>query len=100
MNAKTPGTQPKIDTSLLEQGIKDIKEVEALIESSQEDAKAMLAACKESLKDDPLNIDLQGQILRLNDYIIKNTQNIFSLEGQIEEINRQLKAADNLKVVN
>lgn len=101
MNARTmKGAQPKIDTSLLEQGIKNIRLVQGLIADSKNDAEQMLADCKEALQKDPLNVELQSQVLRLNDYIIKSTQNGFSLEGQIEEINRQLKAAEGMKPIN
>ena len=94
MNARTTGTQPHIDASALEQGIKDIKEVITLVTDAKAEAEAMLVSCRTELKNKPLDIELQGQVLRLNDYIIKQTQNLCTLEGQITEIERSLKMCD------
>lgn len=95
MNARPINkTQPHIDSTALEQGIKDIRDVIALVTDAKEEAEAMLTNCRAALKSKPLDIELQSQVLRLNDYIIKQTQNICTLEGQITEIERSLKMCD------
>ena len=100
MNAKVPQKKTEIDTSLLEQGIKNINHVKELITASQEDAKVMKDNCKNALTENPLDIDMQSQLLSLNDYIIKTTQNLYSLDSQLNELETQLEAGNRMKNVN
>lgn len=90
MKAQT--AKPNVDVSALEKGVEDIRKVIDLVTRAKAEAQKMLDNNKQLLDEVPFNIEYQSQVLKLNDYIIKQTQNEMSLYGQIDDIIKAIEA--------
>lgn len=106
MNARTNtpirGAQPQIDTSLYEKSKVELEEAIKFANESKAIAVKMLTIEIAEFEKKPKNIDIQGQILKLRDYIFSKDNLISQLDGQLVEVNRVLDSVnkDDKKTVN
>ena len=96
MNTRTP----KVDVERLINGKKNVEDVLKRVTMARQKAEKMLEDDLEALDKDRLNIDLQGQVLKLEDYITKQVQNECSLADQITELDKTIAENTELKEVN
>lgn len=92
-NAPIRGAQPQIDTKLYEDNKKDLELAIKLAKSAKDEAEGMLDVMHSKLNQDLTNIDVQGQVLKLRDYIFNKANIISQLEGQLYETNKVLESA-------
>lgn len=105
MNAKmkqqggiVKGAQPKIDASLYEKSKVELEAAIKFAEESKAVALEMLTLENSELDKHPRDIDIQGQVLKLRDYIFGKDNIISQLDGQLAEVNRVLDSIKNDKI--